>query len=1797
MNIRIDYSRLLRLAIIVFLLTQGLPLATVAGQPAPVDRERLFNEADADVVSQENLGIEPGDIDIDGPTTVTIGQTETFTATVSPDDATLPITFKWQATGMLPIERPVDGYVDSLNLTWSVTGTKTISVTATNVDGAFAVGYSVQVEPEAMPDLQIADIYNRAHSLGYQLYNSGNLTVTGQYTTEIIVDSGGPFYDSFDLALGPGERIDRLMVGTIWVCSGSSDTIQVKADSDNVVDESNEKNNARKESWTCDQTAPIITDGPNVIDIVENKVTITWETDEAANSRITYDIRPEQYGEVYYDGTLLTDHQAVLNDLEPGTVYQYKVWSTDGQGNMIVDGPHYFETESPAPSLPPAAAPITVTLLADGSLNVTLPLTQSEQVDRVEFYWNDELIGIDYTGQEGEITLRDATTGRSVQATANKFSVDFVPSVLKEYPSAEFFYADEHNVRAKVFQSGVGTFVQYGVAYNPPKEIVPEPQVILAFPPDGFTLMINSTEAPAGTEIDAIATAMRYIWQCEYGQGDDCSAVARAVDSVSFYGSWDSQNPLCVSYPEDDLQIFHTCHVDLSGLPVGTYTIEANMVDNLGVLYRDRHTIILGQSEANLSVVKTIERNGNRFSVTLDISNSSNASAAALIYTIETDDNGFILLEKETADYTIFSDYIRSSRTTHSVIDLHRSGFNYLALAPGDSYQISYDMIPIMYEVPDYDDYGNTTNAVVTYYASSALHESTFTLNNNIVKDGSNSLLTFPEVNNAFASSDYLIITNPNNIYWHNNLADYNHLLSTMAHLAYLKQGVIGFITSECPDVLNVLLEEDSGEYRWANRMNPEFNEDSQGYVLLVGENDIVASYTKHDFLVAVESDLDYIYKDVHLTDNPYAHTHGNGRPDLIVGRIIGNNADKLANVIQTSINNYLGVPGYGYDWSDATLTSDFEGRFVNSLNEIDTRLINKGFTTRKFHVRDTVTKNSFPFDFMQHNGLATEDIDGDGYDEIFIADRDDHIYILNRFGNVVGGFGLDDFEEGDGFAVGDVDNDNEIEIVLGDRGNYIYVYSLDGTREHRFSKNYEEFDGLLVGNVTGDLKEEILMFDRGNKLYIFDEVGTKLAEFPFDFEMHDGLAIGNLTGTSAEEFVLGDRSHDRLVVYSVFGLVLNEISVLEDQNFEAGDGLAAGDVAGDGYAEVVFGDRADWIAIFEFNQTELKLQSIRSIPFDFEEYDGLVVGDVYSPDLGDDILVADRANLFLVPDRFHPEKTYSSMFNNDIYNTDLLLYRGHGGTTNWHVLRSTGSFDTSLGVKRNYFPIYFNNTAPFVWGLTCLSGNYSGYGISEAFLDSGAAVYIGATEVSYTGENSSAGRWFFSHWEPTETLGKAFIDLERNKYSGDDIREGWAYFVHVFNFYGDPKFGNNSPTLVLRDPELADRTATAATVFTPTEQLVVQVPAYEIVQEGDWDAATIPDGDIRDEQGAYQVPYYRVLRSVPAGQQVQEVVLEERKEFEITSNIYLTVSQGQPDCCVIPTFRAAHISRSPDVEEAWTPALDQVYDWEVLQDSDGASTLVINMYPFYYNSETTSVRFHDTYTFTIESITTTLSTADVDVGQEAYAQGEMVDVSVRAENAGDAQDLILEATIRKGTNDKIVESLLYQSLREVAGDSCFDVLWDSTGYDTGSYYARVDLLDKEGQVVNTALQEFQLGILSGEVTSLTATPEEFDVGDMVDISMTFANSGTIPITGTVVLEIQTNDGLSTTMTYTETIVDLQPLQGVQIDTQWDTSAAMAGDYRLVGYVSYEGQTTGIRIVLLMGKGESMIYLPLVIRQ
>lgn len=94
--------------------------------------------------------------------------------------------------------------------------------------------------------------------------------------------------------------------------------------------------------YAADTTPPDISN-VEISDVTEDSVTVTWETDEDADSLINYGLK-EDYGIVRVPTADKTQHSITLDGLDPGRLYHFRVLSSDIEGNQGISADYKVVT-------------------------------------------------------------------------------------------------------------------------------------------------------------------------------------------------------------------------------------------------------------------------------------------------------------------------------------------------------------------------------------------------------------------------------------------------------------------------------------------------------------------------------------------------------------------------------------------------------------------------------------------------------------------------------------------------------------------------------------------------------------------------------------------------------------------------------------------------------------------------------------------------------------------------------------------------------------------------------------------------------------------------------------------------------------------------------------------------------------------------------------------------------------------------------------------------------------------------------------------------------------------------------------------------------------------------------------------------------------------------------------------------------------------------------------------------------------------------------------------------------------
>jgi hypothetical protein len=1630
--------------------------------------------------------------------------------------------------------------------------------------------YLIGLAEEGLPDLVITDVWSDNVAVWYQVMNVGEAVTPSGHLTELRVDGEPVSTDLVELPLNPGQRLSQAF-DYEWLPTPPADSVAVVADSSSAVQEVDETNNRREETWAADTTAPVITSEPDVSDITQTSAVISWETDEAADGLVHFGSTSGTYDRQEYDPDRVTAHSVALRDLQPATTYGVVVESADQPGNTVSSGMIAFRT------LPlPDASPPSLTILDSGVWHLDEPVgvdaTDNEDVVKVEFYVDDELVYIDYSAPFG----------------------CFLDS--RQYANGQ------HDLTTKAYDSAGNTYEQQqktDVA-NLVDETVPT-----------VSITAPGAEATVAGKTQVTATL-----------SDDTGLLAATLRiDADWWGDWYAAKP-------NTTQAQATFNWDTTSLSNGQYRVAVEVCDDDIKYAVDYVDVYVNNTPPppppNLVVTRSVTRIQNYFKIDLHVKNTGGDAAANVRLR-----DVLQLFQPISADSTL-AKYEASYKPELSSWRMDIT--SKVGIAGGQQKTYTYYAVPVMTYPAGLtamiggDSYGPSTR--IWYDATTTIQ--------NYYKDVDLLFLPYAGYPPALAVSDYLIVTSPINLLRLNSEEDVNDLLSTMAELAKLKNGVLGYL--DVPATFPRTFDPHDG-FTVGDVLGNAWDEVvigdlTNGRIYIEGVPSQTQSYGPGATFRPPWRAF-YNLKCGYL-DQGYAAGDG-----LVVGQFIGLAKDQII-LADASDDRFFVYDGDGWRQGNHYYAADQTDPFLHG-------------------------------DIEAYDGLAAGDVNGDGGDELVFADRSENKIRVFRVTGVYKNesFSIShklleiaqfssNFEAHDGLAVGDVIGDGKAEIVLADHSaDKVFVMSYGGNILGSFSVKFDEGYGLATGHVAytwPNDKEEIIISDpTKGRVWVYRADGYLMTGFKQALSLWDGLAAGSVAGTSTDEVIVAGVSDDFLHFrdpWQAMGeehVLANLIKAKQDTSLLATTTPVAtgawskklkSDWVTNGYMLIV--GETDIVPAFkgEYLGSVLTTHGKWPLQADVTDYPyastygelikpelalGRVVGNS-ADDLKDSLDISigvakgtagygfDRSFSLAVSgfakgvsggadnidfksealkvaltmknaginglvmftpdyavykidgtiDQPATEAAGAAKFFQYAPNNDIIFLAGHGAGSGWDVLSQDD-------VLKQADP--FGDANPIVFASSCYTGEFThAHSVANAFLVRGAAIYFGATKWGL-GTHAGISPLVFSKWDPGEPFGLAVKQVKRSigevvisSSTGTYVypKNKERYWSAIYHVLGDPKFGTEGP------PSSTTTLQTQA-ALTVSPSIEVSVPGYEVLHIDGQDHVSIPGGSLLAMSGLAAVPYYQVSYEYPKSFQIEDVVLESRSAPETANNLNIPT--------VVESIGALDLQTAlPEELQGidWWP--QKPFSWSVIDGVD-SNTLVISLFPFAYNSLTQDARFYRDFRFNVVGETSTVEITELDTDRRVYHIGEDVDVGVHfgdgetGEIPPTGRTVVVSAYVyRSGTGEK-VGGLPLRTLDGFRGMAAYSDAWSSTGQEPGLYSVKVEIRTPEGKLLAGRIQSFILGDTRGEITDLAASPTYYSPGEPVALGLDFANTGTATISGTAIMTLLDESG-ETVQVFEHSFTGLVPGDNRTFQSSWDSTGA-SGAHTVTATVEYGPYASG----------------------
>jgi len=209
------------------------------------------------------------------------------------------------------------------------------------------------------------------------------------------------------------------------------------------------------------------------------------------------------------------------------------------------------------------------------------------------------------------------------------------------------------------------------------------------------------------------------------------------------------------------------------------------------------------------------------------------------------------------------------------------------------------------------------------------------------------------------------------------------------------------------------------------------------------------------------------------------------------------------------------------------------------------------------------------------------------------------------------------------------------------------------------------------------------------------------------------------------------------------------------------------------------------------------------------------------------------------------------------------------------------------------------------------------------------------------------------------------------------------------------------------------------------------------------------------------------------------------------------------------------------------------------------------------------------------ESTNYNMEITKIDTYKEVYEPDEIIYFYIIMNNVGDKPDVSISSIIRNKFSNDITYNFENVTLDGFTGRYVLPQIWQSSNKKPGDYIINVTIYDTTGLEIDNKSQAFKIGTFIGEIQDLLVNPENFSIGDNVNISLKFINNGTEEINGICYIDIK-NLSYNNTYNFQINIQNLDSNGLVNISQNWDTDDIIKGEYNITCYVQYNNKTTDL---------------------
>lgn len=351
-----------------------------------------------------------------------------------------------------------------------------------------------------------------------------------------------------------------------------------------------------------------------------------------------------------------------------------------------------------------------------------------------------------------------------------------------------------------------------------------------------------------------------------------------------------------------------------------------------------------------------------------------------------------------------------------------------------------------------------------------------------------------------------------------------------------------------------------------------------------------------------------------------------------------------------------------------------------------------------------------------------------------------------------------------------------------------------------------------------------------------------------------------------------------------------------------------------------------------------------------------------------------------------------------------------------------------------------------------------------------------------------------------------------------------------------------------------------------PPSVIEFTLPDFSVQSLEGKDMVTIPEGVLLSVEGKPYVPYIQKRFTYSSGFSIQNITLTDRSQIKEGKGLKIPDFKYEID-------RQDKVPNVPEIEQKdWFP--DKDFEWEIDEKPDGSKMLLVSVYPFYYNRKTTEYKYVQHYKLNVVFIPSLIRIKSFAPEKDSFELTDPIIFSAEFSYQDNKPANLIATLLITDSDKKAVDSIQMLDLEGMEAENIKTKLeWLNTKKLTGSFYAKLEIRDYDGNLLDFKQTSLRIGRPNVVLTDFTVSSKQIKPGDTIQLFLKMQNKGPVNVNGRLLIKIEDNEKVI--KRFEKEFKDVKPNDVVTIQESWKTAELVKGQkYTLFGTAYFESESS-----------------------